>query len=77
VIFRVDHFLSDELVHRVLALRFVNRVFLVWIAVHVAHVDMSWLENLTLEGRASYCDPGRRHEGHGANHPHGRPWPWS
>jgi glucose-6-phosphate 1-dehydrogenase len=41
----------------VLGLRFVNRVFdLVWNAVHVDHVEISWLESLTLEGRASYYD---------------------
>jgi glucose-6-phosphate 1-dehydrogenase len=56
-IFRIDHFLSSELVRRVLALRFVNRVFEpVWNAVHVDHVEISWLESLTLEGRASYYD---------------------
>jgi glucose-6-phosphate 1-dehydrogenase len=54
VIFRVDHFLSDELVRRVIVLRFLNRVFEpTWNAVHVDHVDISWLESLTLEGRAS------------------------
>ncbi len=56
-IFRVDHFLSDELVRRVMALRFLNRVFEpTWNAVHVEKVDISWLESLTLEGRAGYYD---------------------
>ena len=56
-IFRVDHFLSDELVRRVVTLRFLNRVFEpTWNAVHVERVDISWLESLTLEGRASYYD---------------------
>ena len=56
-IFRIDHFLSDELVRRVITLRFLNRVFEpAWNAVHVDHVDISWLESLTLEGRASYYD---------------------
>jgi len=56
-IFRVDHFLSNSLVHRVIALRFLNRVFEpVWNADHVERVDISWLEDLTLEGRASYYD---------------------
>ncbi len=56
-IFRVDHFLSDELVRRVVALRFLNRVFEpTWNAVHVERVDISWLESLTLEGRAGYYD---------------------
>lgn len=56
-VFRVDHFLSDELVRRVVALRFLNRIFEpVWSSVHVERVDISWLESLTLEGRASYYD---------------------
>lgn len=56
-ILRVDHFLSNELVHRVIALRFLNRVFEpTWNAVHLERVDISWLETLTLEGRASYYD---------------------
>jgi glucose-6-phosphate 1-dehydrogenase len=56
-IFRIDHFLSNELVRRVVALRFINRAFEPTLnAVHVDHVDISWLESLTLEGRASYYD---------------------
>ena len=56
-IFRIDHFLSNELVRRVVALRFLNRVFEpILNAVHVERVDISWLESLTLEGRASYYD---------------------
>jgi glucose-6-phosphate 1-dehydrogenase len=56
-IFRVDHFLTDELVRRVITLRFLNRIFEpIWNAVHVEHVDISWLESLTLEGRATYYD---------------------
>jgi glucose-6-phosphate 1-dehydrogenase len=56
-IFRVDHFLSNELVRRVMTLRFLNRVFEpVWNAENVERVDISWLESLTLEGRASYYD---------------------
>jgi glucose-6-phosphate 1-dehydrogenase len=56
-IFRIDHFLSDELVHRVIVLRFLNRVFEpVFNAVHVESVEVNWLESLTLEGRASYYD---------------------
>ena len=56
-IFRVDHFLSSDLVRRVLTVRFLNRVFEpVLNQTHVERVDISWLENLTLEGRASYYD---------------------
>ena len=50
MIFRVDHFLADELVRRVVALRFLNRVFEpTWNAAHIDHVDISWLESLTLK----------------------------
>ena len=57
MIFRIDHFLSNELVHRVIVLRFLNRVFEpLFNAVHVERVEVSWLESLTLEGRASYYD---------------------
>src|ERR687893_713538 len=56
-IFRIDHFLSNELIHRVIALRFLNRIFEpIWNAMHVERVDISWLETLTLEGRARYYD---------------------
>ena len=56
-ILRIDHFLSNELVRRVLVLRFLNRVVEpILNAVHVERVDISWLESLTLEGRASYYD---------------------
>jgi glucose-6-phosphate 1-dehydrogenase len=56
-IFRIDHFLSNELVHRVIVLRFLNRVFEpIFNAVHVERVEVSWLESLTLEGRVSYYD---------------------
>ena len=56
-IFRIDHFLSNELVRRVAALRFANQVFEpILNAHHVERVDISWLESLTLEGRADYYD---------------------
>jgi glucose-6-phosphate 1-dehydrogenase len=56
-IFRVDHFLSNELVRRVVILRFLNRVFEpIWNSQHIERVDISWLECLTLEGRAGYYD---------------------
>jgi glucose-6-phosphate 1-dehydrogenase len=56
-IFRIDHFLSNELVHRVIVLRFLNRVFEpIFNAVHIERVEVNWLESLTVEGRASYYD---------------------
>ena len=39
------------------SLRFLNRVFApAWNAENIERVDISWLEDLTLEGRASYYD---------------------
>jgi len=56
-VFRIDHFLSDDLVRQVIALRFGNRVFEpTWNATQVERVDISWMETLALEGRASYYD---------------------
>jgi glucose-6-phosphate 1-dehydrogenase len=56
-IFRIDHFLSNELVRRIVTLRFLNRIIEPLLnATHVERVDISWLESLTLEGRASYYD---------------------
>ena len=56
-IFRIDHFLSSDLVRRVVTLRFLNRVFEPLLSnAHVESVDISWLESLTLEGRAGYYD---------------------
>ena len=50
-IFRIDHFLTSDLVRRVVSLRFLNRVFEpVWNAGALERVDISWLETLALEG---------------------------
>jgi glucose-6-phosphate 1-dehydrogenase len=56
-VFRVDHFLSNELINRIATARFANRIFEpIWNNQHVARVEISWDETLTLEGRASYYD---------------------
>jgi glucose-6-phosphate 1-dehydrogenase len=56
-VFRVDHFLSDELVQRIFSLRFANRVLEpIWNREHVERVDIVWDETLALEGRATYYD---------------------
>jgi glucose-6-phosphate 1-dehydrogenase len=56
-VFRVDHFLSDELVQRVFTLRFANRVLEpLWSREHIERVDIVWDETLALEGRAAYYD---------------------
>jgi glucose-6-phosphate 1-dehydrogenase len=56
-VFRVDHFLSNDLINRIAVARFANRIFEpIWNNQHVARVEISWDETLTLEGRAGYYD---------------------
>ncbi|MFY1825968.1 glucose-6-phosphate dehydrogenase [Myxococcus fulvus] len=57
LVFRIDHFLSDELVQRIIALRFGNRVLeSIWNQQHIERVVITWDETLTVEGRAAYYD---------------------
>ncbi len=57
LVYRVDHFLTNELAQRVLALRFANRLFeAAWNSNHIESVEITWNETLTLEGRAAYYD---------------------
>jgi glucose-6-phosphate 1-dehydrogenase len=57
MVFRIDHFLSNEFINRIAALRFANRIFEpIWNSQHVDRVVISWDETLTLEGRATYYD---------------------
>lgn len=54
---RADHFLTEQAVHNVLALRLANRLFeAVWSGEHIERVEIRWDETLALEGRASYYD---------------------
>jgi glucose-6-phosphate 1-dehydrogenase len=56
-VFRVDHFLSNELINRIAVMRFANRIFEpIWNSQHIEHVEIVWDETLTLEGRAQYYD---------------------
>lgn len=56
-IHRIDHFLGKSTVLNVLGLRFANRVFAqVWNADNVARVEITFDEQLALEGRAGYYD---------------------
>lgn len=56
-IHRVDHFLGKSTVLNLLGLRFANRIFeQVWSAEHIASVDITFDEQLALEGRAGYYD---------------------
>jgi glucose-6-phosphate 1-dehydrogenase len=54
---RVDHFLGKSTVLNILGLRFANRLFEEsWNASNIARVEISYDEQLGLEGRAGYYD---------------------
>lgn len=56
-IHRVDHFLGKSTVLNLLGLRFANRIFEpVWNAENIARVEVTFDEQLGLEGRAGYYD---------------------
>ena len=56
-IFRIDHYLGKEVIQNLLVLRFANSVFEPqWNRQHLASVQVTWAENLTLAGRAGYFD---------------------
>jgi glucose-6-phosphate 1-dehydrogenase len=56
-IHRVDHFLGKSTVLNLLGLRFANRIFeQVWNADNVAKIEITFDEELALEGRAGYYD---------------------
>jgi glucose-6-phosphate 1-dehydrogenase len=56
-IFRVDHFLGTDTVLNLLGLRFANRLFEpVWNSENIERVEITYDEDLGLEGRAAYYD---------------------
>jgi len=56
-VFRNDHFLHAQTVQNIAGIRFANRLFApLWDAGHIAAVEITWDETLTLEGRAGYYD---------------------
>ncbi|MHB1171788.1 MAG: glucose-6-phosphate dehydrogenase [Lacisediminihabitans sp.] len=56
-IHRVDHFLGKSTVLNLLGLRFANRIFeQVWNSDNIARVEVTFDEQLALEGRAGYYD---------------------
>ncbi|MET8777103.1 glucose-6-phosphate dehydrogenase [Nocardia sp. NPDC050713] len=56
-VFRVDHFLAMTTVQNLLGSRLANRVLeSLWNSAHIAKVEITWDETLTVEGRAGYYD---------------------
>jgi glucose-6-phosphate 1-dehydrogenase len=56
-IFRIDHYLGNETVQNLLALRFANNIFeRLWTADVIDHVQITVAETVGLEGRGGYYD---------------------
>ena len=56
-VFRIDHFLGKETVQNILALRFANGMFEpAWNRHHIDHVQIEVLEDIDIEGRASFYE---------------------
>jgi len=55
--YRIDHYLGKEVIQNLMVLRFANLIFEpIWNNKYISHVDISWKEDLDLEGRAGYFD---------------------
>ncbi|MGM0386301.1 MAG: glucose-6-phosphate dehydrogenase, partial [Actinomycetota bacterium] len=55
--FRIDHYLGKEVIQNLMVLRFANRVFEpVWNREYIDSVQISWKEDLSVEGRGGYFD---------------------
>ncbi len=55
--FRIDHYLGKEVIQNLMVLRFANRIFEpVWNRRFIENVQISWKEDLSVEGRGGYFD---------------------
>ncbi len=53
--YRIDHYLGKEVIQNLLVLRFANLIFdPIWNRAHVENVQISWKEDLGIEGRGGY-----------------------
>ena len=56
-IYRIDHYLGKEVIQNLLVLRFANLVFEpIWNRHYIHSVQITWKENLSIEGRGGYFD---------------------
>ena len=56
-IYRIDHYLGKEMVRNIQVLRFANQIFKpVWDSKHISRIDISWSEDIGVEGRGGYFD---------------------
>jgi glucose-6-phosphate 1-dehydrogenase len=55
--FRIDHYLGKEVIQNLMVLRFANLVFEpIWNRKYIKSVQISWKEDLSVEGRGGYFD---------------------
>ncbi len=55
--YRIDHYLGKEVVQNLMVLRFANLIFEpIWNREHIRGVQVSWKEQLSVEGRGGYFD---------------------
>ncbi len=55
--YRIDHYLGKEVIQNLMALRFANLIFEpLWNRTNIAHVRISWMEDIGAGGRAGYFD---------------------
>lgn len=55
--YRIDHYLGKEVIQNLMVLRFANLIFEpLWNRNNIAHVRISWSEDIGTEGRAGYFD---------------------
>lgn len=56
-IYRIDHYLGKEVIQNLLVLRFANLIFEpIWNRRYIQSVQITWKENLGIEGRGGYFD---------------------
>ena len=56
-IYRIDHYLGKEMIQNISAVRFANRVFeALWNKEHIDHVQISLLEQVSVEERGGYYE---------------------
>jgi len=55
--YRIDHYLGKEVIQNLMVLRFANLIFEpIWNRKYIRDVQISWQEDLSVEGRAGYFD---------------------
>ncbi|MDA0576766.1 MAG: glucose-6-phosphate dehydrogenase [Verrucomicrobia bacterium] len=56
-IYRIDHYLGKEVIQNLLVLRFANLIFEpIWNRHYIKSVQITWKENVSIEGRGGYFD---------------------